>query len=198
MKRLAPLIAKQFLGLLVLIPVMLLGPGALAADNRDESHPSPKTATVGTSVITPFFGAYLVEGKIRASKNFAASFIASYLSTEKDAWKSRAGTVGAGLDYFFQGDALRRWYVEAIGELWLVSPRHVPSGSVAPMGIGYAVLAVVGYQLVFDRGPMVDLGAGVVAFHLPGATVEAAGGSFSSQANTTVYPVAKISVGWAF
>ena len=82
--------------------------------------------------------------------------------------------------------------------MWLSSWRHEPSGEVAPLGLGYAGIALVGYQFVFDRGPVVDLGAGVVAFHLPSAHVDAGGGSVSSEALTSVYPAAKVNVGWAF
>ena len=154
--------------------------------------------TLATSLVTPFFGAYYLEGKVRASSSFALVLNASYLTLEHDDWKTRAGTVGVGAEYFFQGDALRRWYVEAIGEVWFESRRHEPSGGVAPVGVGYAGIALVGYQFVFDRGPVIDLGAGVVGFHLPRAHVEAGGASVSSEALTKVYPAAKVNVGWAF
>jgi hypothetical protein len=171
---------------------LLLGTAARAA-SADE-----KKASIATSLITPFFGAYYLEGKVRASRSWALVLNTSYLTMDNGAWKVRAGTVGAGVEYFFQGDALRRWYVEAIGELWLTSSRHAPSGETAPFGVGTAGIALVGYQLVFDRGPVIDLGVGVVAFHVPGARVELAGGPASSEALTAVYPAAKIIVGWAF
>jgi hypothetical protein len=196
MKHLATLAPTRLLAFFVLL--LLPAPRAIAADARDESLSGRKVATVTTSLITPFFDAYYLEGKIRASKNFAVAINASALSIEKGDWTTRAGTVGAGVDYFFQGDALRRWYVEAIGELWLASPRHGPSGSIAPFGMGYAGIALIGYQFVFDLGLVVDLGMGAVAFHLPAAAAETAGGSVSAQATTSVYPAAKLNVGWAF
>jgi hypothetical protein len=151
-----------------------------------------------TSLVTPFFGAYYLEGKARASRSFAVVLNASYLTLEDHDWTHRAGTLGAGADYFFQGDALRRWYVEAIAEVWLSSSRYAPSGNVAPMGLGTAGIALVGYQFVFSRGPVVDLGAGVVAFHLPSAHVESTGGSVASEPLSRIYPAAKVDVGWAF
>ena len=157
-----------------------------------------KVATIGTSLVTPFFGAYYLEGKVRASRSYAVVMNGSYLTIENGAWRNRAGTVGVGLEYFFQGEALRRWYVEAIGEVWLVSPRHEPTGGVAPMGLGYAAIALLGYQFVFDRGLVLDLGAGVVGFHLPGAQIEGAGGPASSEAVTKIYPAVKVNVGWGF
>lgn len=154
--------------------------------------------SLATSVVTPFFGAYYLECKVRASDTVAVVLNTSYLSMSDDDWKTRAGTIGAGVDYYFGRTALRGWYLEAIGEGWLTSRRHEPSATVAPLGVGYAGIALVGYQFIFRRGPIVDLGAGVVAFHLPNRRVELADGPVSSGALTRVYPAAKINVGWAF
>ncbi|HEY0714993.1 MAG TPA: hypothetical protein VGF45_20095 [Polyangia bacterium] len=173
---------------------------ASAAETSDV-HAARETVTICTSLITPFFGAYYLEGKFRASDSFAAIVNTSFLTLENDDWKNRAGTVGAGLEYFFQGDAFRRWYVEAIGEVWLSSWRHEPSGEVAPVGLGYAGIALVGYQFVFKGGAVIDLGAGVVGFHLPSVSVDDRRdglGMISSKALTKIYPAAKVNVGWAF
>jgi hypothetical protein len=198
MSYLAALVARSCLTLSI-VAVLLARPlPVFGAEPGTEAPVRPRTATIATSLVTPFFDAYYLEGKIRAPGGFAAVVNTSYLSISRGDWTTRAGTIGVGADYFFQGEALRRWYVEAIAELWLVSPRHAPSGAVAGFAPGYAGVALVGYQLVFDRGPMIDVGIGVVAFHLPGATVETASGSVSSQATTTVYPAGKLNVGWAF
>jgi len=125
-------------------------------------------------------------------------FNTSYLSLANGDWKTRAGTVGAGVNYYFLGSALRRWYVEAIGELVVSSWRHEPSGEVAPIGLGYIGIALVGYKFVWDRGPVLDLGAGVVALHFRSAQVDLAGGAVSSAPFTTLYPAVKLNVGWAF
>jgi hypothetical protein len=189
--------ATRILASLVLVVlVLVLVPHQASASEPAEPRTTRETVTLVTSLVTPFFGAYYLEGKIRASSSVALAVNASYLTLEHDAWKTKAGTVGAGVAYFFQGDALRRWYVEAIGEIWVASRRHEPSGGIAPLGVGYAAIALVGYQFVFEAGPVVDLGAGVVAFHLPSAHVEAAGAS--SEALTKIYPAAKVDVGWAF
>jgi hypothetical protein len=155
-------------------------------------------ATLTTSLVTPFFGAYYLEGKVRASSLFGVLLNTSYLSVENHDFRARSGTVGVGVDYYFQGHALRGWYVEAVGELWLASWRHEPSGEVAPVVPGYAGIALVGYQFVFDAGPVLDLGAGAVAFHVASADVEVSGASVSSGAVTKLYPAAKLNVGWAF
>ena len=181
-----------------LLPLLLGVSGRASASEAQEPPPPGRTVSVSTSLITPFFGAYYLEGKFRASRSFAVVLNTSYLTLKNHDWKNRAGTVGVGAEYFFQGDALHGWYVEAIGEVWLTSWRHEPSGQVEPLGLGTAGIALGGYQFVFDRGPVIDLGAGVVAFHLPGAHVDAAGGPVSSAPFTRVYPAAKINVGWAF
>ena len=199
MKRRAKRLPARCLALLALLIVVdLVDPEAASASEPKQSGAARKTVTLATSLVTPFFSAYYLEGKVAASRSVAVVLNTSYLTLENDDWKDRAGTIGAGVDYFFQGDALRRWYVEAIGEVWFSSWRHEPSGGVAPLGLGYAGIALVGYQFVFDRGPVVDLGAGVVAFHLPSARVEVDGDYFSSEALTKLYPAAKINVGWAF
>jgi len=49
-----------------------------------------------------------------------------------------------------------------------------------------------------ELGPVLDLGAGVVAIHLPSASVATGAGDISSDPFTRVYPAAKVNVGWAF
>lgn len=178
--------------------VVLAGAGAASAAGPEGTGAARPALSLATSLITPFFGAYYLEGKLRASSSFAVVLNTSYLTLANGDWKNRAGTLGAGAEYFFGGDALHGWYVEAIGELWLSSWRHEPSGQVAPVGLGSAGIALAGYQWTFDRGPVIDLGAGVVAFHLPGAHVASGDGPASSEPLTRVYPAAKVNVGWAF
>jgi hypothetical protein len=176
----------------------LLGTRVAVAAEPEEPRRAREKVTLTTSAVTPFFGAYLLESKLRMSNTIGMVLIGSYLVLENEDWNAKSGTVGAGVDYYFQGDALRRWYVEAVAELWFTSQRHEPSGEVAPLGLGYAALAVIGYQFVCDWGPVLDLGAGAVLFHLPSAKVEVEGGSVASEAMTRVYPVAKVNLGWAF
>ncbi|HEX6277478.1 MAG TPA: hypothetical protein VFZ53_30755 [Polyangiaceae bacterium] len=178
--------------------VLLLGTPTAWAE-PEESRAGRETVTLATSLITPFFGAIYFEGKLRASNTVAVVLNTSYLVMENDDdWKAKSGTLGLGANYYFQGDALRRWYVEAVAEVWVTSQRHEPSGEVAPVGLGYAAIALLGYEFVWDSGPVLDLGAGVVAFHLPSAEVEVDGSAIASEALTRVYPAAKVNVGWAF
>jgi hypothetical protein len=178
--------------------LVLFVPHAASAAEPEQARERPDTVTLTTSVLTPFFDAYLLESKLRVSNPVALILNASYLVLEDYDWKTRSATVGAGAAYYFQGDALRRWYVEAIAELWFSSQRHEPSGEVAPVGLGYAGVAVAGYQFVWDAGPVLDLGAGAVAFHVPSAEVVVDGRPVASEALTRVYPAAKVNVGWAF
>ena len=180
-----------------LLLAILLGARSASAAEPEAPRTERETVTLATSVITPFFGAYLLESKIRMSNAVGLVLSGSYLMIDNDDWKAKSGTLGIGIDYYFQGDALRRWYVEAVAEAWLSSQQHEPSGAVAPLGLGYAAVALVGYQFVCDTGPVLDLGVGAVAFHLPSAEVEVDGGAVASDAMTKVYPAAKINVGWA-
>ena len=88
------------------------------------------------SLVTPFFDAYEAEAAVRVSNAFGVVFNTSYLSLANDGWKTKTGTVGAGVNYYLLGSALRRWYLEAIGELVFSSWRHEPSGKVAPIVLG--------------------------------------------------------------
>lgn len=169
-----------------------------AAAEPPPKAPAGETFVLATSLITPFFGAYYLEGKVRVSDSFAVVANTSYLTLASDGWKNRAGTVGVGAEYFFRGNALRGWYAELIGEVWFSSWRHDQSGTVAPVSLGTAGIALVGYQFVFGPGLAVDLGAGVVGVHLPAAHADGAGARLSSPPFTRVYPAAKINVGWAF
>ena len=73
-----------------------------------------------------------------------------------------------------------------------------PRTQVAPIVIGYAAVAIVGYQFVCDFGPVLDIGAGATAFHVPRAQVPVAGAPVSSDVLTKIYPAAKVNLGWAF
>ena len=183
--------------LAVLAALILLDSRTASAAEPAESGRGRESAIVTASLISPFFGAYEAEAAVPVSNALGLVFNTSYLSLANGDWKARAGTVGAGVDYFL-GSALRRWYVEAIGELMVSSWRHEPSGEVAPIVLGYTGIAVIGYKFVWDRGPVLDLGAGVVALHFPSARVDPVGGAVSSQPFTRLYPAAKINVGWAF
>lgn len=186
------------LGLALLIPLVLLEAKSASAEEPSTKREGRESVAVTASLLTPFFSAYEMEAKIRASNSVGLVVNTSYLTYENHDWKTKTGTVGAGVNYFFQHDALRRWYVEAIGELMFSSWRHEPSKQVAPVALGYTGLAFVGYMFVWSRGPVLDLGAGVVAFHLPSAHITSSAGSLSSEAFTKLYPSVKINVGWAF
>lgn len=185
-------------GYLAALPPLLLVLGPAPASGAESPNPGRETVALVTSVVTPIFGAYLLQGEIRASRSFAVIVNASYLGIEKDDWKLRAGTVGAGVDYYFGGDGLRGWHAEAIGEAWLASWRHEPSSEVAPMRVGYAAVALFGYQFVCDLGPVLDIGAGAVAFHVPSTELRLANAPVSSGALDKVYPAVKVDLGWAF
>jgi len=177
--------------------VLLYAKGANAAEN-EEGRARREAVTVTASLITPIFGAYYLEAKVRASNAFDLLINVSYLSLENDDWKTKTGTVGAGASYHFQGDTLRRWYVEANSELMFSSWRHEPSGEVSSIVLGYSGTALVGYRFVWEIGPVLDLGAGVVAIHFPIASVATGGGPVSLEAFTRTYPAVKVNVGWAF
>jgi hypothetical protein len=181
-----------------LVPLLLLVPRPASGAEAESFREERETVALTTSAVTPIFGAYLLEGEIRASSSFAVLLGASYLAIEQDDWKVRAGTLNAGLTYYFGNDALRGWYVEGAGEAWLASWRHQPSREVAPVVVGYAAVAIFGYQFVCDLGPVLDLGVGATAFHVPRAHVRVAGAPLSSGAVTQVYPALKVSLGWAF
>jgi hypothetical protein len=187
---------RQSSALIVSLVALATKP-AFAAEGEN-SDADRETFAITTSLVTPFFGAYLLEGKVRASSAVGIILSASYLSLDDDDWKVRAGTVGAGLDYYFGNDALRGWYVEGVVEAWLTSWRHGPSQQVAPVGVGYAAVALVGYEFVWELGPVLDLGVGATAFHVPSARVTVDRTELASEAITRVYPAVKVAVGWAF
>ena len=177
----------------------MLHPGAASADERAAPTAGRESVTLTTSLVTPFFSAYEVEAALRASHALGVVVNASYVSlASNDSWKAKIGTVGAGVNYYFLGTALRRWYVQGITELMFASWRHEPSGEVAPLVLGCTGVFVAGYQFVWDAGPVLDVGAGLVVFHSPSAHVDFSGGSASSGAFDRLYPAVKVNVGWAF
>ncbi len=182
----------------VLVALTLAGAQPALAEVAEEAPLPPKAVTLQTDLITPLFSAYYLEANVRLSDHFGLLVNTSYLSLDNDSWKARTGTLGAGLSYYFEGEALRRWYVEAVGEVSLSSWRHEPSGEVAPVGLGSTGIAVAGYRFIGDCGAVLDLAAGVVVLHLPGTHVTTDDGVISASALTNVYPAAKASVGWAF
>src|SRR6188768_1608511 len=160
---------------------------ASATSAAAEAPPEHRVALT-TNLVTPFFGAYLLEGTARLSGSWGLLASASYLSLEnpKDqAWRTYAGTIAAGLDYYLPLGAPRRAYLEAVGEMVFSSWHHQPSGQVAPLVIGSTAIALVGYRYIWPRGPVLDVGVGVVAIHFPGARVELANGASTSSAAFT-------------
>jgi hypothetical protein len=157
-----------------------------------------KAVTVTTNLLAPLFRAYYLDANLRASQKLGVLLNASYFSIENGVWSTRSGTLGAGFSYYFQGDALRRWYVEASSEFMLSRWRHDPSGSTAPLVPGFTLGSVVGYRFVWELGPVLDLAAGAVLLHFPSARAETETGPVSSDAFTRLYPAIKANVGWAF
>jgi hypothetical protein len=182
---------------LCVVPLLpLLAPRQAAAEPAPRAE--GKSVTVTTNVLSPFFGAWYLAANVRASKSVGVLFNASYFSVENDHWKTHTGTLGAGLSYYFQGEALRRWYVEGFSELMLSRWRHEPSGNTAAPVAGFTVGSVVGHRWVWELGPVLDLAAGAVMLHFPSARVETDAGTLSSKAFTRLYPAVKVDVGWAF
>lgn len=179
---------------------MLLGSApANAAESPPDTPPDDrKRFLVATSLVTPMFGAYYIEGNLRLSDRFSALVNGSRLTLDREDWSTQTNSVGAGLDYYFQGEALRKWYVEAQGELLISSWKHDPSGASASVAFGATGTALVCYRFVSDFGPVLDLGAGVVALRFPGARADTPNGPVTLNAFTHVYPALKVSVGWAF
>jgi hypothetical protein len=188
-------IRKEWTTLVVV--ALAIQPRTAAAESS-----SPRKVAVTTSLVTPFFGAYLLEGTLRASSSLGLLANCSYLSIDNpkdDAWHAYAGTVGAGVDYYLPLGIPRRVYLEAVGEAVFASWHHQPSGRVAPVVTGYTAIGIVGYRYIWRSGPVLDLGAGAVLIHFPRARVELAdGASAASVAFTNVYPALKVHVGWAF
>ncbi|HKQ70402.1 MAG TPA: hypothetical protein VJT73_13730 [Polyangiaceae bacterium] len=190
-----------------LAPLLLLGPKPAAA----EPAPAPvawvgqaakpadhRTVTFTTNLLSPFFAAYYLDANLRASNRLGVLLNASYFSIDNEGWKTNTGTVGAGLSFYCQGDALRRWYVEASTEFMLSRWRHDASGKTAPLMPGFTVGSVVGYRWVSEFGPVFDLAAGAVLLHFPSARVDTDAGPISSNAFTRLYPAIKVNLGWAF
>ena len=168
--------------------------GASAEDTRT-GH---ETATVTTSLVTPFFGAYYLEANVRTGSAWGVMLNTSRFSLDNGAFRTATNTVGAGLTYHWQGTALQRWYVEAYSEALFSRWRHEPSGETASIVLGVSGSALVGYRFLFDVGAVLDLGAGIVALYFPRAHVTTAAGPVSSAAMTKYYPAIKLNVGWAF
>lgn len=178
-----------------LIPLWLVSKPAAAESNAPAVR---KVVTVTTNLLSPFFGAYYLDATLRASSRLGVLMNASYFSIDNGDWSTHSGTLGAGLSYYLQGDALRRWYLEANSEFMLSRWRHSPSGNSASLVPGFTVGSVIGYRFVWELGPVVDLAAGAVLMHFPSASVETESGPASFAAFTRLYPAIKLNVGWAF
>ncbi len=176
-------------------------PGAKSQPPETRAAPaerSTKTSTLQTDLITPFFTTYYLEGNIAVSKDFALLVNTSYLLLEDGDWSIQAATLGVGVSYYFQGQAPRRWYVEAVGEANLSSWRHKPSERVAPLTLGATAVSVAGYRFIFDGGFVVDTALGALVLHLPGARATTDAGAVTSKTITRLIPAAKLNIGWAF
>ena len=186
-------------------PILGYSGSAGAAAPEEAARPAtparpaaPDAVTLTTSLITPFFGAYYVESKLRATKSFDLLFDVSYLTLENGDFETQTFTVGAGPSYHFGGNAARRWFVDVNLELMFSPWRHMPSGEVSPVEVGYSGALLVGYRIACELGPVLEIGAGVVALHFPSTRVTTDTGDVTSDAFTRIYPAPKLAVGWAF
>jgi hypothetical protein len=189
------------------LPLALMPPKAATAQPAAAEPPSSqpakrpadlKTAVITTNLLSPWFGAYTLDASFRVANHWAVFVNSSYFSLENADWKARSGSLGAGLQYYFQGSALRRWYVEGFSELLLSSWRFEPSGNTADLVPGVSWGSVFGYRWVWQPGLVFDLAAGALWMHFPSAHVETDAGGVSSAAFTRLYPAVKLNLGWAF
>ena len=135
----------------VLVIAVAVQPRTAAAEST-----SGRKAALTTSLVTPFFGAYLLEGTLRVSTPLGLLANCSYLSIDNpndDAWHAYAGTVGAGLDYYVPLGLPRHVYLEAVGEAVFASWHHQPSGRVAPIVVGYTAIGIAGYRYIGEADP---------------------------------------------
>jgi hypothetical protein len=196
MKRLGLLRVAQK-SLFCFVPLVLL-PVRLRAAEPPPAMPARKTVSVTTNVLSPFFGAYYLAANLRASSKLGVMLNSSYFSIDHGDWHTRTGTLGAGLSYYFEGEALSRFYLEAFSELMLSRWRYQPSGNTAPVEAGFSLGSVVGHRWLWQAGPVLDLAAGALVMHFPSAQADTSAGRISSEALTRVYPAVKVDVGWAF
>ena len=171
---------------------------ASVASAADEPHRTSARVLMATSLVTPLFGAYYFEVNARLSGGVGGLVNVSRLSLENGDWTSTGHTIGTGLGLYFNGDALRACYVEAVGEVLLNTWRHEPSGKTSSLGVGGTMYVMAGYRFIHDWGPVLDVGVGVVGLRAPGAHVETSVGPVSLDAKTSIYPAVKANVGWSF
>ena len=164
----------------------------------DEPHRTSARVLMATSLVTPLFGAYYFEVNARLSGAVGGLVNVSRLSLENGDWTATGHTIGTGLGLYFNGDALRAWYVEAVGEVLLNTWRHEPSGKTADLGVGGTMYVMAGYRFIHELGPVLDVGVGAVGLRAPGAHVDTSAGPVSLDAKTSIYPAVKANVGWSF
>jgi hypothetical protein len=162
-----------------------------------QTEPSERVS-IGTSLITPIFGAYLLEANASITDHWALLINASSLVFDNADWRTTSRTLGIGGTYNWRGTGLRGWYTGVTGELMFSSWTHQPSGQRADMVLGYNAIVGSGYRFIWDAGPMLDLGVGAVVLHFPSAKVVVDGETVRSKAMTQVYPAVNVTVGWAF
>jgi hypothetical protein len=186
-----------------LVALVLAAKSALAqpAAVVERAKPSSQRETVifTTNLLSPFFGAYTLDASVRASNHWAVFVNSSYFSLENGDWKTHSGSIGAGVQYYFQGEAMRRWYAEGFTELLLSRWRHEPSGSTASSVVpGVSLGSVLGYRWLWEPGLVLDLAGGAVLMHFPSAHADTDAGAIASEAFWRLYPAVKLNLGWAF
>lgn len=154
--------------------------------------------SLATSLVTPIFGAYLLEANVPFTEHWGLLVNTSYLVLDNAEWSTETGTVGAGITYNWKGRGLRGWYSEVVGEVMFSSWTHDPSDAKASIVLGYTGIVASGYRFIWDAGPLVDLGVGFVGLHFPSARASADGETWTSKPMTKFYPAVKVAVGWAF
>lgn len=171
------------------------------APARSATPPSQspnESLTLTANIIAPLFGVYYAEGNIRFSRRIGMVVNVNHFSLESAEWTATATALGAGLSYYWQGEALRQWYIESVIEILLAEWRYDGSSNgTSSLLLGTSGSIIAGYRFICDFGLVVDLGVGLTVIHIPSSTAEANGERISPHPLTRLYPAAKVNAGWA-
>ena len=165
--------------------------------------------------INPFgtlFGR-LLEANISVTPDLSIPFGGSFLSYDDGDDSFSFTKIGAGVRYYFKGEAIRGWYVGGLVDLYMVKAEQTAlavsgfsfvevKGEATATSIGFGGL--IGYQSIWGNGVTLDTGFGLQQLSSPDIDVDlkSSDGTISSSSSidglSIMIPIIQLSIGYAF
>ncbi len=154
----------KFPGLRALCPVLVLFCFSLNAAAEVNLRASP---------LAPLIGGVMLEADFKISDKWSLGPALTYISADRDGFETKAYSIGARGNYFFEGTFKQGWYLSPGVSYVAATVKDDDStfGDIEGKSSGLAINIFGGYLWMWENFNIM-LGAGPVIYTLGGITVE--------------------------